>query len=138
MKRSKFVQSMFYNWPVKVLSIVFAIAVYLFIHYTTLGERRITIPMEVALPSGYVAASLVPDSVEISIKGDDDLIYLIDPTYITASLDFSYVSEPGIAKAPVMLSYMETLYKADGVSIAANPSQFRVLFESPGDQGGGR
>ncbi len=137
MKRSKFVQSMFYNWPVKVLSIVFAIAVYLFIHYTTLGERRITIPMEVSLPSSYVAASLVPDSVEISIKGDDDLIYLIDPTYITASLDFSYVNEPGIAKAPVMLSYMETLYKADGVSISANPSQFRILFEASGEQGGG-
>jgi hypothetical protein len=128
---------MFYNWPVKVLSIVFAIAVYLFIHYTTLGERRITIPMEVSLPSSYVAASLVPDSVEISIKGDDDLIYLIDPTYITASLDFSYVSEPGIAKAPVMLSYMETLYKADGVSISSNPSLFRILFEASGEQGGG-
>ncbi len=137
MKRNKFIQSMFYNWPVKVLSIVFAIAVYLFIHYTTLGERRITIPMEVSLPSSYVAASLVPDSVEISIKGDDDLIYLIDPTYITASLDFSYVSEPGIAKAPVMLSYMETLYKADGVSISSNPSLFRILFEASGEQGGG-
>ncbi len=137
MKRSKFIQSIFYNWPVKVLSIVFAIAVYLFIHYTTLGERRITIPMEVSLPAGYVASSLVPDSVEISIKGDDDLIYLIDPTYISAALDFSYVGSPGIAKAPVMLSYAETLYKADNVSISANPTQFRVLFELPADQAGG-
>ncbi|MFA6688302.1 MAG: CdaR family protein [Sphaerochaetaceae bacterium] len=137
MKRSKLIQSMFYNWPVKVLSIVLAIAVYLFIHNTTLGERRVTIPMAVTLPSGYEAASLVPDSVEISIKGDDDLIYLIDPTYITASLDFSFVDDTGIAKAPVMLSYVETLYKADGVSISANPSLYRILFERSDTQGGG-
>ncbi len=132
MKRNKFFASILTNWPAKVLSIVLAIAVYMFIHYTTLGVRQVQVPLQVLMPPGLEAASLVPDTVGIRITGDEDLIYLVNPTAITASVDFSYVTQPGISKAPVFLSYVESLYNSANVSISAEPSQFRILFEKSG------
>jgi hypothetical protein len=128
MKRNKSFQNLIYDWPAKVLSLVFAIGIYLFIQYSTIGSRIVTIPLYVTLPDSYTAESLVPDSVDISIKGDEDIIYLIDPSYIMASVDFSFVEEPGIASAPVVLDYQENVFDNGGVFVSASPSQFRILF----------
>jgi hypothetical protein len=128
MKRNKYFQNLIYDWPAKILSLVFAIGIYLFIQYSTIGARVVTIPLNVALPSAYAAESLVPNSVDISIKGNDDIIYLIDPDYITASIDFSFVGESGIATAPVVLDYEENVFNNGGIYISAEPSQFRILF----------
>lgn len=128
MKRNKYFQNLIYDWPAKILSLVFAIGIYLFIQYSTIGARVVTIPLNVTLPSSYVAESLVPNSVNISIKGNDDIIYLIDPDYITASIDFSFVGEIGIATAPVVLDYEENVFNNGGIFISAEPSQVRILF----------
>jgi hypothetical protein len=128
MKRNKYFQNLIYDWPAKILSLVFAIGIYLFIQYSTIGARVVTIPLNVILPDTYVAESLVPNSVDISIKGNDDIIYLIDPDYISASIDFSFVEESGIATAPVVLDYEENVFNNGGIFISSEPSQFRILF----------
>lgn len=128
MKRNKSFQNLIYDWPAKTLSLVFAIGIYLFIQYSTIGARVVTIPLQVKLPESYSAESLVPNSVDISIKGNDDIIYLIDPDYITASIDFSFVEKPGIAAAPVVLDYEENVFNNGGVFVSAEPAQFRILF----------
>ena len=133
MKLNKHVQSMVYNWPPKVLSLVFALCIYLFIQYTNIGSRVVTIPLDVKLPSAYEAESLVPSSVEVHIQGDDDLIYLINPNSILASLDFSYVQQEGIATAAVLLEYEQNMFESGGISLSANPTQFRVLFSTKGE-----
>lgn len=132
MKLNKHVQNIVYNWPPKVLSLVFALCVYLFIQYTTIGARVVTIPLEVMLPSGYEAESLVPSSVEVHIQGNDDLIYLINPNSIEASIDFSFVQQDGIATAPVLLSYEQNMFESGGIALSANPTQFRILFSVEG------
>jgi hypothetical protein len=128
MKRNKYFQNLIYDWPAKILSLVFAIGIYLFIQYSTIGARVVTIPLNVILPATYVAESLVPNSVDISIKGNDDIIYLIDPDYISASVDFSFVGESGIAAAPVVLDYEENVFNNGGIFISAEPSLIRILF----------
>lgn len=132
MKLNKYLQSMLYHWPAKVISLVFAVCIYLFIQYSTIGSRVVTIPLDVQLPSAYVASSLVPNSVEVQIRGNDDIIYLIDPNSIKASIDFSFVKREGIANAPVLLVYEENVFESGGISISANPSQYRILFTLPG------
>ena len=128
MKLNKHLQNMFYHWPAKMLSLVFAVFIYLFIQYSTIGSRVVTIPLDVHLPSGYEAMSLVPDSVVVEIRGNDDIIYLIDPNSIMASIDFSFVQSEGIASAPVVLLYEENIFESGGVSVSPNPSQNRILF----------
>jgi hypothetical protein len=127
-KLSKNLQAFLYNWPAKVLSLVFAVLVYAFIQYTTLGARVVTIPISVSLPVQFEAQSLVPTSVEVSIRGNEDIIYLIDPNYIRATVDFSAVKQEGIATAPVILVYDEQVFDSAEIALLANPTQYRILF----------
>lgn len=134
MKLNKYLQNMLYHWPAKVISLVFAVFIYLFIQYSTVGARVVTIPLDVHLPSGYEAMSLVPGSVEVEIRGNEGVIYLIDPNSIMASIDFAFVQREGIASAPVVLFYEENVFESGGVSVSANPSQYRILFNRQGGQ----
>jgi hypothetical protein len=128
MKLSKYLQSFLVNWPAKVLSLVFALLVYVFIQYSTMGARVVTIPVKVSLPPTLEAQSLVPTSVEVIIRGNEDVIYLIDPNAIKASIDFSAVEQEGISTALVVLSYEERVFDSAGISLVANPNQYRILF----------
>jgi len=80
------------------------------------------------LPDRYEAESLVPASVEVSIRGNEDVIYLINPNSIQASVDFSAVKQEGIATAPVILVYDEQVFDSADIALSANPTQFRILF----------
>ena len=134
MKLNKHLQNMLYHWPAKIISLVFAVCIYLFIQYSAVGARVVTIPLNVELPSGYEAMSLVPESVEIAIRGNEDIIYLIDPNSIMATLDFSFVQGDGISSAPILLTYEENVFESGGVSVSSNPSQHRILFKKQGGQ----
>ena len=97
MKTNKHLQTLLFNWPAKVLSLVFALLIYAFIQYSTLETRVVTIPLSVQLPEHLVAESLIPQKVDVQIKGNESIIYLVDPASITASIDFSDVRATGIA-----------------------------------------
>ncbi len=133
MKLNKHLQNMLYHWPAKVISLIFAVFIYLFIQYSTTGARVVTILLDVQLPSGYEAMSLVPESVEVAIRGNEDVIYLIDPNSIMASINFTFVQSEGISSAPVMLMYEENVFESGGVSVSPNPSQYRILFNREGE-----
>ncbi|MGH0054367.1 MAG: hypothetical protein ACQ5SW_13330 [Sphaerochaetaceae bacterium] len=128
MKLNKYLQGILHNWPAKVLSLVFAVLVYTFIQFSTMGARVVSIPIEVQLPLSFEAESLVPSSIEVSIQGNEDIIYLINPEAIEASLDFSSVKETGIATAPVVLTYEEEVFEGAGIALQANPQYYRILF----------
>lgn len=133
MKLNKYLQWVLYNWPAKVLSLVFAVLVYAFIQFSTMGARVVSIPIEVHLPTSLEAESLVPASIEVSIQGNEDIIYLINPESIEASLDFSSVDEAGIATAPVVLRYEEDVFESAGIALQAEPQYYRILFGEGSD-----
>nr|WP_321307296.1 hypothetical protein [uncultured Sphaerochaeta sp.] len=133
MKLNKYLQGALYNWPAKVLSLVFAVLVYAFIQFSTMGARVVSIPIEVHLPISLEAESLVPASIEVSIQGNEDIIYLINPESIEASLDFSSVDEAGIATAPVVLRYEEDVFESAGIALQAEPQYYRILFNEGSD-----
>ena len=127
MKQNKFLQSVLSNWPVKIISVMLAIALYLIVQYSTVDHREVAIPLHVSLPSGYVAKSTIPNSVKLVISGDEAVIYLIDPSSITASADFSSVQDEGVTSVPVFLSYREYPLHGD-IMIAADPEFLKVFF----------
>jgi len=128
MRANKYLQNLLFNWPAKVLSLVFALLVYTFIQYSTLDTRVVTIPLSVQLPEHLVAESLVPQKVEVQIKGNEDIIYLVDPGSIAATIDFADVVQAGIASRSVILIYDERVFDSAQISLLAKPSQYRILF----------
>ncbi|MFA7559880.1 MAG: hypothetical protein WCY61_04035 [Sphaerochaeta sp.] len=129
MKRlNKYVQGLLVNWPAKVFSLVLAILVYAFIQYSAIGARSVTIPITVLLPPQLEAQSLVPTSIEVEIRGNENIIYLVDPASITAVVDFSRVIKEGVTAANVVLTYNEEVFEKGSISLTASPNSVRVLF----------
>ncbi len=127
--KNKALSSILQNWIPKIFSFLIAVFIVLTVRFMNVNDRIVTLPLEVILPEGYTAVSLVPDTVDAVITGSDSIIYLVDPSEIKAKADFSSVSAPGIARVPVSLDYRDDVYTRDGLVVSAKPSSVRILFE---------
>ena len=80
-QNSKGLSGFISSWVPRILCLFVAIIIFASVRYFNMGSRVVRIPLDVTLPSGggIVPESLVPDSVDIVISGDDNLIYLVDP-----------------------------------------------------------
>ncbi|MBO8436514.1 MAG: hypothetical protein IAA97_06005 [Spirochaetes bacterium] len=127
--KNKVLSSALQNWIPKIFSFLIALFIVLSIRFMNVNDRVVTLPLEVILPEDFNAVSLVPETVDVVITGSDSIIYLVDPSGITAKADFSSVSAPGIERVPVMLEYRDDIYTRDGLVVSASPSSVRILFE---------
>ena len=128
MKQSKIVSSLLSNWIAKIFSFLIALFIVLAVKVLNVNDRVVTVPLDVDLPEGFVAVSLIPDTIEIVITGPDSIIYLVDPSEISASADFSSVDREGIARVPVELYYDNDIFTDDGLAVSTRPSSVRILF----------
>ncbi len=127
--KSKALSSAFQNWIPKIFSFLAALFIVLSVRFMNVHDRVVTLPLNVILPENYNAASLVPDTVDAVITGPDSIIYLVDPSAITATADFSSVDGAGIVRVPVALDYRDDIYTRDGLVVSSRPSTVRILFE---------
>lgn len=130
MKLNKIFQNLIYNWPVKVLALICALGVYIIVQYSLLSNRVIDIPLHYIAPEGYVAASLIPATIEVTITGPDEDIYRILPDKITAAVDFSFVAKAGLATSLVNVDYQSVLEELPGISITTHPASVTVDFRT--------
>ena len=134
--KNKFSSAIFGNWVIKVFSFLAALAIVVAVRFLNVTDRVVTIPVTVYIngSSDLKPASLVPESIDVVITGDDDIVYLVDPSLITASVDFSDVGEEGIARRVVYLDYDNDIFSSYGLTITANPAPLRIVFQSGGQQ----
>ena len=128
MKQSKIISSLLSNWIAKIFSFLIALFIVLAVKVLNVNDRVVTVPLDVTLPEGFVAVSLVPHTIEIVITGPDSIIYLVDPAEISASADFSEVESEGNARIPVALHYNNDIFTEDGLAVSTRPSSVRILF----------
>lgn len=130
--QNKFTSAVFGNWVVKILSFVCALMIVVSVRFLNATDRVVTIPLTVkfAEDSPYEAVSLVPDSIDVVITGDENIIYLVDPSLITASVDFSDVGGEGISRRNVILEYDRDIFSDNSLTVSSSPLTIRILFES--------
>ncbi len=130
--QNKFTSAVFGNWVVKVICFVSALCIVISIRFLSLTDRTVTIPLTVTLSedSEYEAVSLVPDSINIVISGDESIIYLVDPSLISASVDFSDVAGEGIARRTVSIEYDRDIFADYNLSVSSSPLTVRILFKT--------
>ncbi len=114
----------------KVIALIAALLFYVFGSYTNRESRNVTIPVTVNLPAKLVAVSTVPTTVDVRISGKGEVIYLVNPEMIKASVDFSNIDKRGIAVVPVVLDFDQTAFVSGSITLEAVPSQYRVMFET--------
>ncbi len=134
--QNKFTSVIFGNWVVKILSFICALALVVSIRFLNATDRTVTIPITVTFDenSPYQAVSLIPESVDVVITGNEDVIYLVDPSLITASVDFSDVASAGISRRSVCLEYDRDIFTSNGLSVSSSPLTVRILFEEKSAQ----
>ncbi len=128
--RSKLLQKLLYNWQAKLLCFLLAVLVYFVLVFSIQTSRTVTLPVEVKLPSNYVAQSNVPTSVNLVIQGTEDQIYMIDVSQISLTADFSTVNREGVNYATVQINTNGLEYHIDmsALHVYTEPSQLRVYF----------
>lgn len=91
------------NWPVKILSLVAAIILYLSYRIGSLEERFFSIPLSVVTNEGFLAVGELPNSVRVSLKGQPDEIFLILAEDIEAYVDLTDHIREGQYRTPVLI-----------------------------------
>jgi hypothetical protein len=129
MTKNSFLQSILYQWQVKLVCILLAVSCYFLISFSAFTDRQVVIPLEVSLPESLEAESLVPNSITININGSESIIYLIDPSLISASVDFSDVDEIGISRRTVVLSYDDKVFDKGAIKVSSIPETIRIAFK---------
>ena len=129
-QNNKGLSSFISSWVPRVMCLFVAALIFACVRYFNMGSRVVTIPLSVTLPdpSTVVAESLVPESIDIVISGDDSLIYLVDPDSISASADFSDVADAGIRRRTVALEYPKDVFQDTALTVRADPDVVRILF----------
>ena len=132
--RSKFFQKLFYNWQVKILCLLIAVLLYFVLVFSIQSTRTITLPVEVSMPSAYVAQSNVPTEIDLVIQGTEDQIYLIDVSKVKLKVDFSGVDREGVNYAVVNIDTadMASYIDMSNISLYTKPSQLKVYFATTG------
>lgn len=131
MKHKKNSNGIFYNWQIKCLCLLFAVLVYFTLSYSMSGERSVTLPLKVELPKDLSVTSLIPETADVVIRGDERQIYMVDLNRVTLSADFSGVTDTGIAAVPVKIDYSDLLDYIDitDVTLYTRPSVVKLYFE---------
>jgi hypothetical protein len=130
MSRNKSFQRIFYNWQIKLLCFLLAVFMYFFLGLVLQETRTVILPLNVVMPEEFKADSIVPTTVELKITGKEDQVYMVDPSKITVTVDFSKVDQEGVSVAPVQIEMgnQEKVLDFSTLSITTDPSQVKVYF----------
>ena len=117
------------DWKPKLISLILALCVFFFYMFSGNSSRIVTIPIDVIMPIEYEAESLIPSYVDLEINGNDNIIYLIDPTLVGAKANFSSVDKEGISSVSVELKYDEKMFSQGNISLSTKPSKIKISFK---------
>ena len=97
LKIKKIGETIIRNWPSKVLSLALAVLLFYFYKINTTEIRYMSIPLDLVLNSGFIAAELHPSEVRVSLRGSSESISLINERDISAVSDFSSREKSGVS-----------------------------------------
>lgn len=117
------------NWKPKLISFILALCFFFLYLFSNNSSRIVTIPLDVYLPIGYQAESLIPNSVDLVISGNNDIIYLIDPNLIKAKADFSSIEKEGISTENIELEYDSKVFSKENISLNTKPATVKISFK---------
>jgi hypothetical protein len=125
------------HWELKLLAVVFAFALWLFVMTSEKSDVVLTAPIELlGVPAGLVVAGGEPESVDVQLHGLRGSLARLAPDQIRARLSLAGV-EPGEVTLRVL---PEHIIVPPGVTVLRiSPSRIRLtLAASPSPPGGPR
>lgn len=125
MRESRFLGSLVYDWPVKIITILTAVLLFFFVQYMNNESRTFVLPVEYLLPEVLLVDSSLPENAEVTIEGAPQEVFSIYPDEITLVVDASKVTTPGAVNLPVLI---RTDDGYDLVEFTVEPQSVRIHF----------
>jgi YbbR domain-containing protein len=92
------------NWGLKLVSLAFAILLWMFVVGEKRSEVSLSVPLELTrVPQDMVIVSRVPEDIRIRLNGPRTLLATVNPQQIAVSLDLDGV-QPGISAFEILPS----------------------------------
>jgi len=118
---------LFRNWPLKVLSLLLAFAIWV----AVTGENRIVqdfrVPLDITLPANLVAGEAPPTTVNLRLRGPETIFRRLDPLPLEINVD---LRDAGPGPRNVLLSAEQVSGVPGGAEIVLlEPDRFRLLLE---------
>jgi YbbR domain-containing protein len=117
------------NWPVKVLSIVFALVLFIFHRMSTLEDRFFSVSLNVEMNGNLIPSSPYPRMIRLSLRGDANSIYPILEDDIEAYIDLTKYSETGTYRAPVQIRKKGTALGVEPLEIGVDPLEISLELD---------
>lgn len=77
-----------HNWHIKILSLVLALILWIYVDSMQKRERFISVPVEVKnIPAEYIVSNGIPISVKVILKGKENRLALLDEKNVRAYVD---------------------------------------------------
>ena len=118
------------QWPVKVLSVVAAIILFMFHRMEDMQERYFSAPLRLEINGNLVPSSAYPRAVKVTLRGDANSVYPVADTDIEAFLDLTEYGEPGYYKVPVQVRKKGTAMEAESLEIDIDPAEIRIELDT--------
>ncbi len=86
-------QLIVHNWLSKLLSLILAVLLWIYVNYQKLPVKYFTLPLNlISMPKDYVISDSYNNSVTIKIKGPQDIIQSYTQSHFQAYIDFKGIS----------------------------------------------
>jgi len=115
------------NWPLKLLAIVLAFAIWV----SVTGEKRtlqdFEIPLEIRVADEHVLASMPPNTVTVRLRGSESLLRRLDPLPFVVRAD---LSEASVGEQDVQLTARDISGLPRGAEVDfIDPDRIRVVID---------
>jgi YbbR domain-containing protein len=126
---SEFIARAVKNWPAKMLSVAFAIVLFIFHRMSILEERFFSVPLIIETRADLIPANSYPRMVRVSLRGDANSIFPIMEEDIEAYLDLERYTEPGMYRASVEIRKKGTALGVNPLEIGVDPLEVSVELD---------
>jgi YbbR domain-containing protein len=125
----KFLAKAAENWPAKVLSVAFALILFVFHRMSTLEERFFSVPLKVEMDEGMTPSGPYIRMVRLNLRGDPNSIYPILEEDIEAYIDLTKYTEKGTYRAPVHIRKKGTALGVEPLEIGIDPLEISLELD---------
>lgn len=92
----KILKKITHNWHIKLISVILAFILWLYVENLKEREYSLSVPIETRnIPADYIVSNEVPISVNVVLKGKESRLSLIDENVIIAYVDLKHDKEGG-------------------------------------------
>ena len=117
------------NWKVKIICLILAIGIYLFVQYVTFKKTELTVPLQVKNASNLVYTNELPRTAEVIVYGEPNQVGLLQEKDFEVYVDLSELVEIGTFEVPLHLELSDKASKMENVEFSLKDDKVSLNIE---------